>query len=47
MEVNSGIDVMDLICHSGGQLRQARHGILRLLMEVNSGLGATGIETNA
>lgn len=37
---------MDLKCHSGGQLRQTRHGILRLLMQVNSGLSATGTETN-
>jgi len=46
MEVNSGTGVMDLKCHSGGQLRQTRHGILRLLMQVNSGLSATGTETN-
>ena len=46
MDVNSGTSVMDLRYHSGGQLGQTRHGILRLLMEVNSGLGATGIETN-
>jgi hypothetical protein len=46
MEINLGTGAMDLKYHKGGHLRHSLHGILRLLMEVNSGLGANGIEIN-